>query len=83
MEKREETSLEFDLFLTFISICIALLVVTIIFLSFEINVFAAFKQIFLSFLDADLLIVRMIPLLLCSICLVIVFKANVWNIGAE
>jgi len=83
IEKREEVSLEFDILLTFISICIALLVVAVIFLAFRINVFSAFKQIFISFLDVDIITVRMIPLLLCSIGLVIVFKANVWNIGAE
>ena len=83
IQKREEVSRKFDILLTFISICVALLVVAVIFLSFGINAFVTFKQIFLSLLNVDIVTVRMIPLLLCSIGLVIVFKANVWNIGAE
>lgn len=83
IQKREEVSRKFDVILTFISICVALFVVAVIFLSFGINAFVAFKQIFISLLNADIVTVRMIPLLLCSIGLVIVFKANVWNIGAE
>ena len=83
IQKREEVSRKFDVILTFISICVALFVVAVIFLSFGINAFVAFKQIFVSLLNADIVTVRMIPLLLCSIGLIIVFKANVWNIGAE
>lgn len=83
IQKREEVSRKFDVILTFISICVALFVVAVIFLSFGINAFVAFKQVFISLLNADIVTVRMIPLLLCSIGLVIVFKANVWNIGAE
>jgi len=83
IQKREEVSRKFDAILTFISICVALFVVAVIFLSFGINAFVAFKQIFISLLNADIVTVRMIPLLLCSIGLIIVFKANVWNIGAE
>ncbi len=70
-----------------LSIVISLMIAAIVFMSQQIDPLIAYKEIILgafgSIDGVTYTIVKMIPLLLCGLGLIVAFKANVWNIGAE
>lgn len=87
IERVYEVPLWLKITVPLLSILIALTIAAIIFLLQGVNPIHAYFEIFHdSFLTKHGLkfsIVKLIPLLLCSLGLSVAFKANVWNIGAE
>ena len=69
------------------SILLSLVAVGVIFAVYGVNPWVAYTQIFRaafgSFYGISETFVKTIPLLLCSLGLVVAFKAQIWNIGAE
>ncbi len=70
-----------------LSVVLALIVIGFIFLAYGIPPFKAYVNIFVktlgSFYGISEIIRKSIPLLLCGVGLLIVFRTSFWNIGAE
>lgn len=70
-----------------LSVVLALIVVGFIFLAYGISPFKAFADVFVktlgNFYGISEIIRKSIPLLLCGIGLLLVFRTSFWNIGAE
>jgi simple sugar transport system permease protein len=70
-----------------LSVVLALVVVGFIFLAYGISPFTAFADVFTktlgNFYGISEILRKSIPLLLCGIGLLLVFRTSFWNIGAE
>ncbi|RLF17481.1 MAG: ABC transporter permease [Thermoprotei archaeon] len=87
VERVYEVPLWLRIVIPIIAILVALSIIAIIFLIQGINPIIAYAEIFhdafLTTYGIKFNVVKLIPLLLCSLGLSVAFKANVWNIGAE
>ncbi|RLE90145.1 MAG: ABC transporter permease [Thermoprotei archaeon] len=87
VERSSLTSRFTEAMVSTLSVAISLIIAAAIFTYQQIDPIIAYKEIFLSafgsFDGITYTIVKMIPLLLCGAGLIVAFKANVWNIGAE
>ncbi len=87
LERVYEAPIWLQIFVAIFSLAVALMIAAFIFLAHGIDPVSAYAKIFHdSFLTEhgiEFSIVKLIPLLLCSLGLIVAFKANVWNIGAE
>jgi len=87
VKKREETSRWLTMKISMSSLAISFAILSIILAMLGRNPAAiygmAFSRTFGSLYGVSFLGLKFIPLLLCSVGLVIAFKAGVWNIGAE
>jgi len=86
LEKRSPGTIT-TLYITFLSIILALGVSALIFESQGVNPLIAYKEIFVgafgSVYGFSETVVKAIPLILCGVGLSIAFRAKIWNIGAE
>ncbi|HDI75044.1 MAG: ABC transporter permease [Thermoprotei archaeon] len=87
IEKRSEYNRYSALDISILSVLLALAVASIIMWAFRVSPTRAYYEIFVKTLSNKYgishVVARTIPLLLCSLGLVVCFKAGVWNIGAE
>ncbi len=87
MEKRAVTPEWITLAVSLLSIALALLAISLVFLEYGVDPIYAYTEIFVgsfgSVYGLSETIVKAIPLILCGVGLAVAFKALVWNIGAE
>jgi general nucleoside transport system permease protein len=87
LEPRVKPSAAFTFAVTLGAIAVALVITGILFATFGVNPFAAYREILektlFSLRGFSEVIRRMIPLLLCGVGIVLALKARFWNIGAE
>jgi len=87
IEKREEVSELVLLEASFLSILLALGIASLIMPLFGVNPLKAYYEIFVKTLTSkygvEHTVLKAIPLLLCSLGLIVCFRASIWNIGAE
>ncbi len=73
--------------ISFLSIFLASIVIGFIFIAFGLNPFRTYFDIFLKTLGSTYglseIVRKSIPLLLCGVGLLLVFRTSFWNIGAE
>jgi len=73
--------------ISFLSVILASIVIGFIFIAFGLNPFRAYLDIFLKTLGSTYglseIVRKSIPLLLCGVGLLLVFRTSFWNIGAE
>ena len=87
LKKRENITPELRILSKVISVIIGLLLASVIFLLYNINPFYAYFRILMagfgSAFGISETITKMIPLLLCSLGLILPYKAKIWNIGSD
>lgn len=87
MTPRQEAARYLRWFSPLLALCLTVLTGGIIFAALGQDPFVALKTFFVAPLDSlrgwAEVGVKMTPLLLCAVGLVVCFRANVWNIGAE
>ncbi|RLE49979.1 MAG: ABC transporter permease [Candidatus Methanomethylicota archaeon] len=87
LEKRQEASAKSNAIILVLSVLLALAIASLIFAAQGVDPISSYKEIFLSAFASSrglaFTITKAIPLALCGIGLTLVFKANIWNIGAE
>jgi general nucleoside transport system permease protein len=87
LEPRAKPSARFTFGMTLLAILVALILTGILFALFGVNPFVAYKTIIektlFNFRGFTEVLRRSIPLLLCGVGLVLAFRAQFWNIGAE
>jgi len=87
LEKRRELSVKSNVLILALSVLLALAVASFIFAAQGVDPITSYKEIFLSAFASKrglaFTITKAIPLALCGVGLALVFKANIWNIGAE
>lgn len=87
LEPRGKPSARLTFLVSLLAIVVALLLTGILFALFGVNPLVAYKTILeknlLNFRGFTEVLRRSIPLLLCGVGLVLAFRAQFWNIGAE
>ena len=87
LEARAKPSARFTFVVSLLAIVVALILTGILFALFGVNPFVAYQTIFeknlLNPRGFSEVVRRSIPLLLCGVGLVLAFRAQFWNIGAE
>jgi general nucleoside transport system permease protein len=87
LEPRTKPSAPFTFGMTLLAILVALILTGILFAVFGVNPFVAYQTIvektLFNFRGFTEVLRRSIPLLLCGVGLVLAFRAQFWNIGAE
>ncbi len=87
IERRAYAPLWLRIGIPLLSVLLSLMIAALMFHLEGIDPLTAYRIIFLSSFGSpkglSYSVVKMIPLLLCGVGLILAFKANVWNIGAE
>lgn len=87
VERRLEVPMWLSIAVPFLSLCLALIIAAIVFVAQGIDPIAVYGAILPRVVATEaglsFVVLKLIPLLLCAIGLTLVFKAQVWNIGAE